>query len=450
LVTDDARSWFARSNEHFDIIQMSLIDTWAATGAGAFTLSENGLYTVEGWKRFMARLTPTGVLTVSRWYTPKFANETGRMVSLAMATLLEEGQPSPRDHIYLVGNGPLSTIVVGRSALTASDVSTLDQAAGRLKYQVLAEPGHQAVDPTLERILAAKSTRELVDIGNQSALNLTPSRDNNPFFFNELRLWKWQSIRLASHTGAGVLHGNLTATVTLIILIVISLVALALILIYPTRQALRDVKMQDAIWCSAYFLAIGLGFMFVEMSIIQRMSLFLGHPIYGLAIVLFSIILSTGIGSLISERAMPLTPVSVIGWPLALAAYVAALPLWLGGVLSAFESGNLVVRAVVCLAAVVPCGVVMGFMFPTGLRLCAKVDSRLAPWLWAVNGAAGVLASSGAVLVSIQTSLSIAFWVGAAAYAALAGVAFKVLELMRREETAVSFAQSPLPAPVPS
>jgi hypothetical protein len=75
LVVDEARSWFARSEETFDVIQMSLIDTWAATGAGAFTLSENGLYTVEAWQIFLRRLNPNGVFTVSRWYSPQIVAE---------------------------------------------------------------------------------------------------------------------------------------------------------------------------------------------------------------------------------------------------------------------------------------------------------------------------------------------------------------------------------------
>ena len=438
LVTDDARSWFSRSHEHFDVIQMSLIDTWAATGAGAFTLSENGLYTVEGWKRFMARLTPTGVFTVSRWFSPDHGDETARLVSLSMATLIEQGQPRPRDHIYLISNGPLSTIIVGRSSLTQGDVSLLDQNVIRLKYRILAEPGHSSTEPTLERILSAKSTKALVDIGNHTPLNLTPTRDDNPFFFNQLRIWDPSSLARAGQASSGVIFGNLGATVTLVDLIAVSLLALWAVVIYPTRDVIKLANREALVWCGAYFLAIGIGFMFVEMSLIQRMSLFLGHPTYGLAIVLFSIILATGVGSLVSERAMPLTPTAVFGWPLLLAGYVATLPLWVGTVLSMAEPGNLLVRASVCLGIVVPCGVLMGFMFPTGLRLCSRVDGRLAPWLWAGNGAAGVLASSAAVLVSIQTSLSISLWVGAAAYALLAGVAFQVLRLGRLGDLAES------------
>ena len=88
---DEARSWFARTTERFDLIEMSLIDTWAATGAGAFSLSENGLYTVQGWQHFLEALTPHGVFTVSRWYDPRNIAETGRLLSLAIAALRRRG-----------------------------------------------------------------------------------------------------------------------------------------------------------------------------------------------------------------------------------------------------------------------------------------------------------------------------------------------------------------------
>jgi hypothetical protein len=101
LFVDEARSWFARTAERFDLIQMSLTDTWAATGAGAYSLSENGLYTVQGWHHFLSALTPNGVFTVSRWFNPKDITETGRLVSLAAAALRAEGIEQPRNHLFL-------------------------------------------------------------------------------------------------------------------------------------------------------------------------------------------------------------------------------------------------------------------------------------------------------------------------------------------------------------
>lgn len=429
LSIDDARSWFARSHDQFDLIQMSLIDTWAATGAGAFTLSENGLYTVNGWKRFLARLSPTGVFTVSRWFAPDRADETARILSLAMATLIEMRATDPAAHIYLIGNGNLSTLIVGRAPLTAQDVAMLDAAAARLGFRVLAAPGHAAADPLFARILQARSTKELIAFGHTTDINLAPTWDANPFFFNQLRLSDPASVMRAYRADHGAVHGNLDASLALITLVAISALVVVFVLLAPARKATLHVGHRGLVWSSAYFVTIGVGFMFVELSLVQRMSLFLGHPIYGLAIVLFSVIFSTGAGSFFSDRTMRPKAVAMALWPLALAAYLATLPLWMGMVLDATETGPLLQRAAVCVGMIAPGGFLMGFMFPAGMRLCSRIGMGMTPWLWAVNGAAGVLASGAAILVAIQTSLNVTLWLGAALYAFLAIAAVRLLML---------------------
>ena len=152
LFVDEARSWFARSDEAYDVVQMSLIDTWAATGAGAFTLSENGLYTLEAWQILLQRLTPRGVFTVSRWYATANPAEAGRMISLAMAALMEEGAASPRDHIVLATSGRIATLLVSRSGFTADELAALNAAAAELEFRILIEPNR---DPDSEVLRAS-------------------------------------------------------------------------------------------------------------------------------------------------------------------------------------------------------------------------------------------------------------------------------------------------------
>ena len=429
LAVDDARSWFARSQERFDLIQMSLIDTWAATGAGAFTLSENGLYTVNGWKRFLSHLTPSGVFTVSRWHSEKQLDETARILSLAMASLFAMGEADPASHLYLASNRTLSTLIVSRAPLSRNELTTLDETVRSLGYRTLAAPGKVSADPVFARIFAARSPDELVRIGRSTALNLAPTWDTSPFFFNQLRLTDPASMIRAIRSAPGVIQGNLTASLTLLTLVVVSLFAVLFVLLAPARSSAHHASARTLWWSSAYFLMIGVAFMFVEISLIQRMSLFLGHPIYGLAIVLFGIILATGVGSLLSERAVRLTVSSLIAWPLLLALYLALLPLWLGNLLDQAETGSLIERASVCIFTMAPAGVLMGFMFPTGMRLCTRIDSRITPWLWAVNGSAGVLATGGAVLVSLETSLNHALWIGALGYSLLTIAGPQLLKL---------------------
>jgi hypothetical protein len=437
LIVDDARSWFARSHEQFDLIQMSMIDSWAGTTAGAFAISANPLYTVNGWKRFVSRLTPDGVFTVSRWYHPEHLDETARILSLAMATLIEMGEPKPAEHLYLAANGRLSTLIVGRARLSMRDLSTLDETVQWLHYKTLAAPNRVSADTILERILHAGTVDELIRIGRETPLNLAPTWDANPFFFNQLRLPDPTTPTSRLHAAlreSGVLHGSLTASLTLLTLVIISMVVVVMVIIVPAMSSTRRSSANITLWSSAYFLLIGVAFMFVEISLIQRMSLFLGHPIYSLAIVLFSIILATGVGSLLSDRAVSLSVSSLVGWPLVLAVYLGLLPLWWGKLLDETETGSLIERASVCLVTLLPAGVLMGFMFPTGMRLCTRIDSRITPWLWAVNGAAGVLASGAVVLVSIDTSLNHSLWIGAVAYALLAVVGPQIFKLEQASE----------------
>jgi hypothetical protein len=216
------------------------------------------------------------------------------------------------------------------------------------------------------------------------------------------------------------------------------MVVVMMLVIGPAVSSTRRSSVSVTLWSSAYFLLIGVAFIFVEITLIQRMSLFLGHPIYSLAIVLFSIILASGVGSLLSGRAVPLSVGSLVGWPLVLAVYLGLLPLWWGKLLDETETGSLIERTSVCLLTVVPAGVLMGFMFPTGMRLCTRIDSRITPWLWAVNGAGGVLASGLVVLVSIDTSLNHSLWVGAVAYALLTVVGPQLFKLERASEDKMS------------
>ncbi|HLJ20805.1 MAG TPA: hypothetical protein VKU84_11435 [Stellaceae bacterium] len=438
LHVDEARSWFTRSSDRFDIIQMSLIDTWAATGAGAFTLSENGLYTVEAWRTFLDHLTETGVFTVSRWYARDNVNETGRMVSLAAATLLDLGAGDPSRHIFLAASGNIATLIVSRSPLSPPDVERLSTVADEMQYQILLSPDRPPASPVLGKILASRTIADLRDYTSGLALDLTPPTDERPFFFNQLPLFNpWRTIELAQHNrSVGAASGNIVATTTLILLFLMSLLLVSRTIVYPLRPAIGDVGRRLALGGTAYFLLIGVGFMCAEIGLLQRMSVFLGHPIYSLSIVLFSLISATGIGSLMSDRLPLATRGRFVGWSLITAGYLFVLPFWLPPVLHDFGSATLILRASLCVLAIAPAGLLMGYGFPTGMRFIAAVDRTPTPWFWGINGAAGVLASSFAVAVSIAFGIYVTMIASALCYALLipAGIAIG----FRRETAAVA------------
>jgi hypothetical protein len=434
----EARSWFASTDRTFDSIQMSLIDTFAATGAGAYTLSENGLYTTEAWNVFVDRLNPGGVFTVTRWYAPGEVVETGRMVSLAVASVLELGATDPRQHLFLAVTPPLATLVLGRDPLTADQVTALEAACARHGFEIIASPQIESPEEFMRDLLGATNAEELAQRTVGYQLDLSPPTDERPFFFNQLPLGNpvatfrlWRELK-----SQGVTSGNLTATATLLLLLLISAGLVVATVVVPLRPAARDSSSSFALGGTCYFFLIGIGFMCTEIGLLQRMSVFLGHPIYSLSVVLFALILTTGLGSLLSDRFPLDRPKRFYAWALLTSAYLTTFPLWVSGLLLEFDRLPLTPRALFCVAVIAPAGILMGFGFPTGMRLASAVDKRPTPWFWGVNGAAGVLASSLAVACSIAYGISFTLMAGGVCYLLLILVAGRMGLTADRSEQA--------------
>jgi hypothetical protein len=437
LEVDEARSWFATAGRgrNFDLVQMSMIDTWAATGVGAFSLSENGLYTVEGWRRFLSDLAPDGVFTVSRWYSPENTGETGRLLSLAKGTLLAMGVADPSGHLFLASINNLSTLIVGRAPFSPEDLARLHAACHELEFTVLVSPTTPPATEVLRGIMQARDLEALAALPALYHIDVSPPTDARPFFFNQLRFTDPLAMLEASRATAGVLSGNLAATLTLAIIIALSATLVTLTIVVPALPATRRLPARTIATGTAYFLLIGLGFMLVEIGVIERLSIFLGHPVYGLAVGLFGIIVTTGAGSLLSDRLVLTTPARALAWSALTFLYLALLPFWLPAVTQAFEAQGIAVRAALALAMIAPAGLLMGFGFPTGMRLVTLIDARPTPWFWAINGAAGVLAAGLAVAVSIAFSINACIWLGAACYLPL-GVAATALMSARAPSAA--------------
>jgi hypothetical protein len=422
LVNDEGRSWFARTGERFDLIQMSLIDTWAATGAGAFSLSENGLYTVEAWKIFLSRLNPGGVFSVSRWYDANNPSETGRLLSLATASLIEMGAAAPERHLFLAASGKIATLILARDPFSAADLEALHRTAAENQYRVLVTPAAAPQWETLRAIVQAKGRQALDNATAHEELDLTPATDDRPFFFNQVPVNKpVRALAIAKGLiGAGgiggVKAGNLVATATLLVLLVISLALVSASIVIPLRAAVKDAGSRLVASGTAYFVLIGIGFMTVEIGLLQRMSVFLGHPVYSLSVTLFTLILTTGLGSLLSDAVVLDSRRKLMLWSAATSLYIFSLPFWLHAALLAANTGVLWVRAAVCVAVIAPAGLLMGFAFPTGMRLVEAADPRPTPWLWGINGAAGVLASVLAVVTSIALGIGATLAIGAVCY----------------------------------
>lgn len=424
LIHSEARSWFSRNRESFDIIQMSMIDTWAATSAGAYALSENGLYTIEGWRVFMNDLNDGGVFTVSRWLNKPDMPETARTLSLAVATLLELGVTNPGAHIYMAGTTlpaqNLSTLVVARDPLTDAQLDALDATVKEMAFEVIVSPRQSAAVPIIRAIAEAGNREELASATADSFLTLFPPTDTQPFFFNQAPLdHPIELFKMAKERDFRIVPGHVRASLNLFFVIAFSALMVAAVILFPLRRSIDLVDGSTFVGGTAYFFLIGLGFMFIEISLLQTMGLFLGHPALSLAVVLFSLILSAGVGSLLSGW-LPLDGRNRIAlWVALTAGYFLAAGLGIHKVFLELAELELIWRALVCLAIIIPGGILLGFGFPTGMTLCERRNSRITPWLWGVNGAAGVLGSAVAIATNISMGLDKTMMLGALCYALL-------------------------------
>jgi hypothetical protein len=419
LVNDEARSYLSRVPGRFDIIQMSLIDTWAATGAGAFTLSENGLYTREGWRAFFRALKPTGVFSVSRWFDPAAASETTRLLSLGVAALLDRGVLEPRQHLILVTRERIATLLTSPSPFPDRDAATVRQVADRLGFEVQVAPWAAGAHRRLTLIAGSRTHEELERATADPQFDFSPPSDSRPFFFNMLKPRGF--LQRHGQSSAGVVSGNLRATRTLVGLAAVASVLVLAIIIWPLAAAGRpDLPPPVFRAALAYFGIIGFGFMLVQIPLLQRFSVYLGHPTYTFSIILFLMILAAGLGSFASE-AIDVERSSVL-WrlPLAIVLILLVETALMQTVIAGTVAYGLPVRTLIVSLFVAPAGFALGFCFPTGLRLLGRHSDTVSAWMWGVNGACGVMASIIAVMISMWVGIHANLLIAAALYAMLA------------------------------
>lgn len=448
IVNDEARSYLARTDDRFDVIQISLIDTWAATGAGAFALTENSLYTVEGWDLFLDRLQDGGLLTVTRFFQTETAAgeatepfETYRTVALAAQTLTERGAVDPRDHmaIYRVPTGygvDLATVLVSPQPLSQADRAVLDDRAAEYGFDPVLTP-EVSVDPTIEALVAPGGPGPALD---RVAADISPPTDNRPFFFQMADLDTFRNGDIWRDDF--ITRPVLVLTMLAVTVLALAAICIALPLVLGRRQPRTAAERRQARPFFTYFGGIGFGFLLLEVAQLQRLSSFLGHPTYGLAVVLFSILVFSGVGSLLTERFLHADrPRSLLAPLVVLLVVAGASGLVTVPVLRAFDGATTLARVAVAVALLAPMATVMGMPFAIGMRMAAATPGVPTAYLWGINGATSVSASVLGVAIALFAGISTAFWCGLVAY----GVALGSMVVITRRRAAVPAPEPPAP-----
>src|SRR5262252_415883 len=418
----DGRSYLRATPQHFDVVQMTLVDTWASTAAGAFALSENNLYTVEAFREYFDHLKPDGMIAITRWEF-KHPREALRVVSVVMEALNRLGVSNPSRNFIVASLGALDEDgipVVVLAKKTPFSSSEEDAVAAHCERYSELDPLYLPTAPGQNPFSELIASNDPHLYARSYAYNVTPVSDNAPFFFFTLKPGQILGAQ-------GLRHGidwkvNLGVVVLLLVL-AISAVAVMAFLVLPLL--LKSGARRQSPIPLLYFIAVGLGYILVEIAFIQRFVLFLGHPTYALTVVIFLLLLSSGAGSVFSRRWLQQT--SRVRLPLlllvgAIIAYVMVLPALLGALVGLVFWVKVLVSALL----LVPLGVVMGMPFPTGLRALAGPTAELSggastnavEWAWAMNAASSVLGSVLAMVIAIHWGLNTTLATGAAAYLA--------------------------------
>jgi SAM-dependent methyltransferase len=421
----EARGFIAGSRDHYDLIQLALLDSFAASSAGLYALSENYLYTVEAVAEYLRHLNPGGYLVMSRWIKlpPRDAL---KLFAISVEALKRAGVQDPGQRLVLIRGWQTSTLLIKNGPVSATEIAALRTFCAQRGFDVGYYPGMAAVEANRHNILRQpyfyRAATALLGTEPQTFLqqykfDLTPASDDRPYFF---KFFKWQALpELLALRGQGGLplleSGYLILVATLVQALLVSVVLILLPLWFYRRhrrhsrdntQQPGDISRSQVL---VFFFAVGLAFLFLEIAFIQKFILFLSHPLYAVAVVLSAFLVFAGVGSRYSKhwqqskggQAAAIRAVAAIG--LLGLLYVLLLDTVFGSLMFLPAA----VKVPIAIVLIAPLAFAMGMPFPLALAELGARSPMLIPWAWAVNGCASVLSAVLATLLAIHFGFTV-------------------------------------------
>ena len=424
IVSEEGRNYVRRAEERFDLVCISLADTFRPVTSGAYSLSENYLYTRQALRDYLEILNEEGILSLSRWLQLP-PSESLRAWGLAVSALEDKGL-SPAERLVAIRSWSTSLILVKNEPFNEKEISAVKDFCQKMRFDLVYYPGMSPEEANRYNVLTEpvyyRTFSELLESQDRAGFyasypfDVYPPDDDRPFFFHFFR-WS-QTPAIIRNFGRRWEPFGGSGYFVLVVLFLLALFASAVLILLPlvvSREKKGASHLTHRWRFFIYFALLGLGFLFVEVPLMPRFILFLGQPTYSFATVLFGLLLFSGLGSMVSPRLSLL-------WVLALlCGAILVYPLLLPAFFNAFLGQSLVVRVGVSLAGLAPLGFLMGIPFPGGLAIVKSKAPGLIPWVWAINGCASVLSSVLSMMLAVSFGFS---WVlVAAALAYLGGLA---------------------------
>jgi len=429
--------------------------------SGAYSLSENYLYTVEAFVDYLAHLSEGGLLVVSRWLQMP-PSESLRAGALAVTALEKAGLPQSERRLVAIRSWSTSLLLVKNGEFTAEEIEAVRSFCRQRQFDLVYYPGIQEAEanrynaypePFYYRAFQDLLFGDRARFYAETSYDVSPTSDDRPFFFH---FFKWsQTPAILQTFGQTWQPFGGSGYFVLVALLVLALLASAVLILVPllfqrklpatplsgdTKTEVVDCKSTPSRGRSTtsrgrstasggrgrvflYFALLGLGYLFVEIPLMQHFILFLGHPIYAFAAVLFAILLFSGLGSMISAR-LPL-PRTLMGLVGAIILYPLILPL----VFQLLLGQSLGLRLLVSVLSLAPLGFLMGVPFPKGIEIIGGLAPDLVPWAWGINGCTSVLASILSAMLAISFGFSRVLVGGSVAYLVALGVIYPLVGL---------------------
>jgi hypothetical protein len=422
----EARGFVKRTAERYDLIQIPLLYSFGAASAGTQSLHESYTYTVEAIGDYLDRLEPGGLLSITLWLKLP-PRDTLKLFATAVAALEARGVADPGARLMLIRSWRTSTLLVKNGAFTPVEAERLQGFAADRSFDLAWYSGMAAEEANIYNILEASwfydAARALVGPGADDYIAdykfaIAPATDDRPYFYDFFR-WRYlpELLRLRAQGAAAMLDmGYLILFATLAQAVILSLVLILAPLAMRRRRFGGAVPKART---SFYFLAIGLAFLFIEIAYIQRFILFLGHPLYAVAVVLAGFLVFAGVGSALAPRLdarlrLGALPLAVGGITAIALGYLFVLPPVFDALIARPDPAKIVVS----LALIAPLAACMGMPFPLGIARLAGVSGEIVPWAWGINGCASVVAAVLATLLAIHFGFTVVVCCAVALYLA--------------------------------
>jgi hypothetical protein len=434
----EARAFVQRAQETWDVIDLSLVGSFAASTVGVGAVSENYLYTREAFEALLSHLRPRGVVAVTRWAQTPPRDEL-KLFATAVAALERMGL-KPTERLVLIRSWAMATLLVKKEPFTTPELSALRRWTEERLFDASYFPGIAADQHNrfnvLDRdyyfeaasaFLAGGQRRE--EFLRDYAFNVRPATDDRPYFFHSFR-WRALPIMFSafrqpwisfSEWGYLILLATLAQATLLGILLIVPPLFLLHNRIPPVDSRVSKPRSRGTVRLRVllYFLALGLGYLFVEMALIQRLVFFLADPVYAVAVVLAGLLFVSGLGSAFAARQLrkgiSATRLACLA-AMVVAATGTVYALGLHTLLTLLLSWPLSTRIAIAFTVILPFAA-MGMPFPLVLRQLGQTRAELLPWAWAINGCASVIAGPLATLLALGAGLPIVLLVASACYA---------------------------------